>query len=264
MKTFLAIAALGFAGLASATGTLRDTLAEIAARPNVRLPYFAVWRADAVATVVLFSGGGGGYGNVKDPTDWPRGNNFLIRTAAMFGDRPLNVVIPGRSSDTPSLDWHVRTSPEHIADNLALLREVKRHAPTLPIWIVGTSRGTVSAAATAIADVEGLAGGLVLTSSVVDSRKNGNLPSQSLGRITVPTLVLHHEHDACKACSPSGVSWIMRGLSNTPIKAQVMVSGGEDQAEGDPCEGMHTHGFRGIERKVVDKIIAWIMNPQSK
>jgi pimeloyl-ACP methyl ester carboxylesterase len=229
----------------------------------VDVKYYAVRRPDAVATLVMFSGGGGGYGTPDETTGWTNSNNFVIRTAPQFAAMgPFNVVLMGRASDTPSLDYSERASPQHQHDNLAVVRAVKKKS-ALPIWLVSTSRGTISAAQTTIGDSERLVSGLVLTSSVTDGRKRGAIPLLDLERVRVPTLVVHHRNDACKATQPNGVASIMRGLRSAPVKQSVIVSGGEDRAEGDPCAGLHNHGFHGIEDVVVPLIANWILKPTS-
>lgn len=231
-------------------------------RPGVQVPYFAAWRDDAVATLVLFSGGPGGFGRVQPGSPWPRSNNFLIRSAPLFARHPFNVVLMGRASDTRDLDWAARTSAAHLADNLAVLRAVKQRS-SAPIWLVGTSRGTVSITAAAINDSEHLVSGLVLTSSIVNPRVPGSVPTQDLAKVQVPTLVVHHEHDQCRICSPAGVDAILRGLTAAPVKTRRWFTGGEDQATGDPCEALHTHGYVGIEQQVVDFIAGWVAKPTS-
>ena len=84
---------------------------------------------------------------------------------------------------------------------MAIFREIKRKSP-LPIWVIGTSMGTISAAAAAIQDSENLVSGVVLTSSIVAYKIPGAVPKQALEKIRVPTLVVHHENDACWACRP--------------------------------------------------------------
>lgn len=245
----------------SSPGAFAQEVQRVEVRAGVRLPYFAAWKPNAVATLVLFPGGGGGFGGIGADR-WPTSNNFLVRTASMFAERPFNIVIVGRASDTASLENEIRVGAQHLGDSLALLRDVKRHSPA-PIWLVGTSRGTVSATAATINDPEALVAGLVLTASIVNYRTPGAVPTQDLAAIKVPTLVVHHANDQCRVCAPSETSWIMAGLKSTPVKARLLVSGGEDQAEGNPCEALHTHGFRGIERKVVDSISDWVLNPTS-
>jgi hypothetical protein len=105
----------------------------------------------------------------------------------------------------------------------SLLRDVKRHSPA-PIWLVGTSRGTVPATAATVNDAAGLIAGLDLTSSVVAFRTPGAVPTQELARIKVPTLLVHHENDQCKVCAPDATTWIMSGLKSAPVKARLMLT----------------------------------------
>jgi hypothetical protein len=257
-----ALAIVAAAGPALAQPTAAGQTYRVEVRPGVQLPWFAVWRDDAVATLVLFSGGAGGMGRIAPGASWPGSNNFLIRTAPLFAQRPFNVVIMGRASDTRDLDLATRTGATHLADNQAVLRAVKQHSGA-PIWVIGTSRGTVSAAELAIHDDEHLVSGLVETSSILAPGATGSLPSLDLARIQVPALIVHHEHDACRLCPPSGVDAVVRGLANAPVKARRFVAGGEDQAQGNPCEALHNHGYHGIEPQVVTLIADWIVQPRS-
>jgi hypothetical protein len=81
-----------------------------------------------------------------------------------------------------------------------------------------------------------------------------------LAKIKVPVLVLHHERDTCKICTPYEAKDITNGLKNSPIKKLVLVSGGNG-ASGDPCEALHYHGFIGMERDAVDLIANWVIHP---
>ena len=139
-----------------------------------------------------------------------------------------------------------------------VLEFVKQKAD-VPVWLVGTSRGTVSATAAAI-KLQGEMAGVVLTSSVVSYKKPGAVPRQDLDRIKVPVLVLHHAKDACPLCQPHEVPAILRGLKNAPIKKEIMVSGGGNPT-GNVCEALHWHGFIGAERETVDLIANWIKAP---
>jgi len=128
-----------------------------------------------------------------------------------------------------------------------------------PIWLVGTSRGTLSATAAAIRMSDQIAG-LVLSSSVVSTKKPGAVPIQNLAAITVPVLVLHHSKDACPICDPRGVPAILNGLTHAPVKKLLMVSGGQDPS-GNVCEALHWHGYVGIEKEAVEQIADWIRAP---
>lgn len=231
----------------------------IATRAGVSVPVYAYWKREAVATVLLFSGGAGGYGKLADD-GWPAGGNFLIRTGKHWATYPFNVVMVGRPSDGIDLALGAaRTGDAHAADNVALLRAIKHQSP-LPIWVIGTSMGTISAAATAIRDEEKLVAGVVLTSSIVAYRVPGSLLQQDLDRIRVPTLVLHHQDDACWACRPDEAKSIAGRLTQAPVSKTIFVSGGQG-ASGNLCGPLHHHGFVGMQNEAVDLIAAWIIEP---
>ena len=159
------------------------------------------WHAteDAKATLFIFPGGGGGFGRVED--GWPSSNNFLVRTSRLWVDQGFNLAIFGRPNDSEGLDYEDRISNVHLNDVQAVLEWVKKKS-SAPIWIVGTSRGTVSTAFALIHIAQPQIAGGVVSSSVVSYKKAGALPRQDLDRIKLPMLVYHHEKDACDICKP--------------------------------------------------------------
>ena len=239
--------------------TAEGILKKIPTRPGVTTTLFWEPADNPKATVLLFPGGDGGFGKVVDGR--ASSGNFLVRSAHHFRANSFNVAIFGRPSDTPDLDYPVRISEPHIADIRAVLDHLGRLSPA-PVWLVGTSRGTISATAAAINLKDSGIAGIVLTSSVVSYSKVGALPRQDLAAVTVPVLVLHHAKDSCRITLPHEVPFIMRGLANAPVKKAVMVDGGTSPT-GDPCEAMHWHGFIGMEEEAVTIISDWIGNPSS-
>lgn len=228
-------------------------------RALVNVPTFWVSQPDAPATLVLLPGGMGGIGTLNEE-GWPGSSNFLIRSGKLFAEQGFNVAMVARPSDIKDLDYRIRTSEAHMADLRTVLAELKKLSPA-PIWLVGTSRGTISAAAFAISEKSrGLVDGIVLTSSVTSFRMPGAVPTQELEKITVPILVLHHEKDSCRVCQPHELPQLMKRLTNAPISKQIMVSGGGN-ATGDPCDALHWHGFIGMEREAVGLISDWIRKP---
>jgi pimeloyl-ACP methyl ester carboxylesterase len=146
-----------------------------------------------------------------------------------------------------------------MTDVPAVLDFVKQISDA-PIWIVGTSRGTVSAAAMANQVQDAAIAGLVLTSSVVKYSTPGAVPTQNLADIKMPVLVYHHAKDGCKHCQPHEAPAILKGLTNAPVKKLMIVDGGANPT-GDVCAGQHWHGFIGMERQAVDDIARWIKAP---
>jgi pimeloyl-ACP methyl ester carboxylesterase len=169
------------------------------------------------------------------------------------------VAIFGRASDQAELDYADRIRAPHLED-IARVIAFLRTRSAAPLWLVGTSRGTVSATAAAIR-WPGELQGLVLSSSVVDARKPGAVPLQDLAAIRVPVLVLHHARDACPVCRPEEVPRIARGLTHAPVHRTVMVDAGNGPS-GDACGALHWHGYIGMEAEAVRLIADWIADPR--
>jgi len=252
MKSWIWVGALAWAVVAQAEGMRLD----VPTREGVVTPVF--WEAAQApkATVLLIPGGGGGFGKVEEGR--PTSRNFLVRAMGEFVARGYNVAIFGKPSDVADLGYAERTSDAHMTDIRQVLAAVRQKSP-LPIWLVGTSRGTVSGAAAAIR-LQGEIAGLVLTSSIVAWDKTGAVPRQDLAAIRVPVLVVHHAKDQCKQTLPRDVGYIMKGLTAAPVKKLVMVDGGADPT-GDVCEAMHWHGFIGMEAQAVRLITDWMDSP---
>jgi pimeloyl-ACP methyl ester carboxylesterase len=142
---------------------------------------------------------------------------------------------------------------------LAAVVRYARQLSQAPVWLVGTSRGTVSGTAATLALPEGSLQGLVLTSSVT-SKKPGAIATQKISQIKVPTLIVHHQNDACKICVPQEAARITEGLKSAPIKKFLMMTGGADPV-GDPCQAQHWHGFINHEAETVQMISTWIKSP---
>jgi pimeloyl-ACP methyl ester carboxylesterase len=233
-----------------------DKLVKLETRPAVSVSFYYMKRDGAAATLVLLPGSGGGIG-LRDGV--PTSQNFLVRARDTFAGHGFNIAVVSRPSDK-QLDYDFRVSREHVHDLRQVVGYVRKDAG-VPVWLVGTSRGTVSAAAAAIAFGNEDLAGVALTSSVTSRKRSGNLPSQKLEAIRIPVLVVNHEKDSCSVANPREAHWIIEGLKNAPVKKQITVSGGSNPL-GDPCENQHWHGFIGMEKEAVDIVANWIKNPK--
>jgi len=175
----------------------------------------------------------------------------------MFAAQGFNIAVMARPSDMSDMDYPFRISAAHIDDIRKVAQQAKERW-NAPVWLVGTSRGTVSGTAAVIAmRDEGLIAGLVLTSSITAGAVTGAVPGQALEKITVPVLVVHHTQDACKHCPPALAKTIEPKLRASPAHATLMLDGGQNPT-GDPCAALHYHGFIGMEAQAVQQIADWV------
>lgn len=205
------------------------------------------------AVLVLFAGADGTLALEADGRIARLSGNFLLRMRDAWLSRGFAVAIP----DAP------RGRGDFLgAGNPDVLRAILAHIRTrtdAPIWLVGTSMGSVRAAYGAAALRGDEYAGLVLTSSV--SRINTRtVLSADLDKVVVPTLVVSHGGDRCLYTPPSDAAAIRNALTAAPRADVLMVQGGAPPRS-DACEAFSEHGFLGIETQVVDKISAWIKAP---
>ncbi|PHY06760.1 MAG: alpha/beta hydrolase [Alcaligenaceae bacterium] len=226
-------------------------------RNGAHLPMYVMSNPHALATLILLPGGDAGTGKIIDGK--PTSGNFLARSRGIFFNENFNVVVIFRASDLAKLDYSYRVQ-EHVAE-IAKVINFSKEKFQKPIWLVGTSRGTVSGAAAAIALGGEAVQGLVLASSVTNN-KIGAINTQSIGELKIPVLVVHHRYDACKICVPSEASRITSDLISAPVKKFVMIGGGTNP-EGDPCGARHWHGFINYEKETVKLMSDWIKKPLS-
>lgn len=234
---------------------------DIPTRPGVTQRFVHIAPANPKASVILLAGGHGGL-QISDRGSYAWGSgNFLVRTRQQFADAGLAVAVIDAPSDRQSHPFlsGKRQTPEHAADVLAVIAWLKQQAPG-PVWLIGTSRGTQSAAyvATEASRAQGGPDGIVLTATILTDSGGRAVPKMAMDKLAIPVLVLHHTQDGCKLCLFSDMPLLMDKLAATPRAELITVSGGDNQ--GDPCEAKAYHGFNGLEGEVVDKISRWLLS----
>ncbi|HTI86253.1 MAG TPA: hypothetical protein VL966_06590 [Alphaproteobacteria bacterium] len=243
--------------IAAAPTVAAERVETIPTRPGVTQGLYIVeptakpW---AVALVYV-----GGDGNMKldaqGPTDLK--GNFLLRIANQLKGAGLLLVYPDVPSDMQSGMGNRRNDAAHAADAAAMIAWIRTRS-TAPIFVVGTSRGTVSAANIGAHAAEGSLAGVVLTSSITRASKQlGAVDSGALAAIRVPALVVHNREDACNVTVPSDIPRLFDALKAAPKKDLVWMSGGVPPKSG-PCDGRSAHGYFGIERETASTIIDWM------
>lgn len=256
IKTCLASFLLVFVVLAQ--GQTVQRVVDIPTRPGVSQRMLVLSPPDPKAAVVLLAGGHGGLQISPSGTfKWGAGN-FVVRTRQDFVEQGFLVAVVDAPSDRQSEPFlsGFRQTPEHAADLKAVIAWLREQAK-VPVWLVGTSRGTQSTAyvATELTGSEG-PDGIVLTSSILTDKRGRSVPAMPLDRLRIPALVVHHEQDGCALCAFNQVQTLMAGLKNAPRTKLLSFTGGESR--GDPCEAFAYHGYNGIEHEVVSQIGAWI------
>ena len=253
------IAVVLFASFALVAHASDEKTFDIPTRPGITERALILTPADATATVIMLAGDDGGL--QLSPSGIVRSGlsaNFLVRSRTLFAEQKLNVVVLDAPSDRQSKPYLVgfRQTAEHAQDLKAVIAWA-RSQWKVPAWIIGTSRGTQSAAfvATALQGSDA-PDGVVLTSSILRDSWSRAVPKMPLEAIRIPVLVVHHEQDGCWLCKYEDVPSLMAKLDNAPRKEVIRITGGGDQ--GDPCQAYAHHGFFGIEGEVVQRIARWI------
>jgi hypothetical protein len=212
----------------------------------------------ARASVILMAGGNGllsldATGTITDST-----GNFLIRSADLFLRHGLNVMMADSAPAHPTgLNFVTRLSATHAAElqgfiNAAINRWGK------PVWVVGTSNGSISTV-TAAGFQPALSGlsGVVLTSPVTVLNA-ANQPTFNLyvSRITIPTQVVWHQDDHCVSSPPDGSAALFAAIPSAKKASEVFDRG--HSVATDPCGAFSEHGYAGIEPKVVKEIAEFV------
>lgn len=137
-----------------------------------------------------------------------------------------------------------------------MMNDLRGRYPNLPLWAVGTSRGTISAAVSA-ANVSPPPDGIVLTSSLTGPSAIGDLQSADLESITVPVLIVTNQDDACSVTKPEDSKALKRQFTASP-RVQVRNVNGGSTPLSDPCDPLSPHGFFGIEHRAIEAVTKWI------
>jgi hypothetical protein len=203
------------------------------------------------AMAILFNGGEGYVGLLEKGIPKP-GANFLVRSRQLFVERGVPVAVIDVPSDMRGMPDGFRMSQRHADDVAAVASEMQKQFPTARLFLIGTSRGTVSAAYAGAALGSRLAG-VVLTSSVFDASRGGaGLSGFDYGKIKVPLLFVHHVDDTCRVTP----YYAAKALSEKyPL---ISVHGGKPAASG-PCDAFSAHGYYGVEGATVDAIVRWML-----
>ena len=260
----LIVAVAMVAAAAAAAHAASSSLVAIQTPRGVKQAFILITPAEKpVASVVLFAGGHGALGLTgASSMKWGAGN-FLVRSRELFAGRGFLVAVVDAPADRQTgMNAIFRMGRGHAGDIGAVVAHLKKQAD-VPVWLVGTSMGTFSAAAGAIESKS--ADGLVLTSTITRSKPDWKIAqshrdgvaSMALSEVTVPTLIVSHRKDGCDITPAADAPKLKSRLTKSKKVEVVLLDGGAKPVS-EPCQAKSQHGYFGIEAQAVDAIAKFI------
>ena len=214
-------------------------LVTLATRENVTQTFFLLAPPRPAAIALLFPGSSGNIqlrmqnGEIKY-----NGGNFLIRSRLAFVEGGVAVAIMDTPSDQPQgMQDRFRLSDNHVADVAAVVADLKKRFINVPVFLVGTSRGSTSAAAAGRALGDTVSGVIVTSSMYLAARSGQGLSGFKFTDISAPVLLVHHADDSC-ANTPYREARRLAEAARYPL---ITVKGGLP-ATSDSCEAISPHG----------------------
>ncbi len=219
---------------------------------------------------VLLLPGGSGHVNLDDKA-CPRAlkGNSLVRAIPIFNASSFGTALLDAPSDFHGEDGLAgfRSASQHAVDIGKVIADLRTRTQG-SVWIVGTSRGSISAA-NAAARLSGPAApdGVVLTSALMSGQSGAkkawvaqtvfDLPLESIRQ---PLLLIGHAADRCVRSPPDAMEKVTARTQG--VRQQVVTIAGGPAYDGPPginaCEGRSPHGFVDQEAEVVAGIARFI------
>ena len=260
-KTLVSLIVCALGCSASPSGAQQE-IVTLSTRPGVTQSYFLTSFPRNLQGVALLFPGSGGLIQLRSENGKPRFNqgNFLVRSRSEFIKHGIVAAILDAPSDQQA-GWGMgdefRLGPDHFTDIAAVVTDVRKRIPGAPLFLVGTSRGTISAAALGARFPEGIAGAVLTSTMFRQAPKNSREPGPGLSRfdfatVKGPLLFVHHVSDQCGS-TPYGEA--ARLAERYPL---ITVFGGPSPQSG-PCEAFSQHGFLGKEAETVQEMVNWML-----
>ena len=188
--------------------------------------------------------------------------NFLIRARRHLADTEIAMLIVDcKPTVTGVCSSSYQSSPERHDDVSKLILEVKKKYPSIKeVWLIGTSMGTISSSFMPTYDAN-FYSGAIHTAAITEPTKRGSygeLVGFNYKKVNVPQFFVHHKDDPCDKTTYSGAQKITKEF-NLPL---ITVLGGSG-FKGPPCETETQHGFKGVEKEVMNSIQDIIKNKKA-
>lgn len=230
-----------------------EKLVELESRPGVKERYLLLSDEGVhyKAAAILLTGRGG-YIGLKIAGS-PKKGPFLVRLRRNFLDSGVAVALMDSPSDMNTMSDLFRRGKEHSADIAAVAGDLKTRLPGAKVYLIGTSEGTVSAAAAGAKLGGSVVDGVVLASSVFSGGSYGaGLNGFNFSSIHVPILFVHDRNDGCFASPYFNAARLGKSY---PL---ISVGGGKS-SQSDPCEAESAHDYFGKESETLTAISDWVL-----
>jgi pimeloyl-ACP methyl ester carboxylesterase len=261
MKRLAFAAALALAAAAShAAGAPHEEIMRVDVRPGVVEPVLLSMASaeQKPKRVLLLFPGGDGVMEIARSAGGARfrlAGNFLIRARARFVDAEDAAV----SVDMPSDEYccandRFRLGERHAADVAKILDALAARFPGTQFYLVGTSRGTISAASLAARLGPQRIAGVVLTSTLtLGGPIKPGLSHFDYSGLKLPVLFVHHKDDGCRFTPYAEAERIAR-----KYRFALVTVTGSAGAHGPACKARSYHGYPGREKEVAAAIMQWV------
>lgn len=240
----------------------QQEIVTLSTRPGVTQSYFLTSAPKSLQAVAVLFPGSGGLINLRSENGQPKfgQGNFLVRSRAEFIKRGVIAAIIDAPSDQQG-GWGMtdefRLGDSHFTDISAVIDDLGKRFSGVPVFLIGTSRGTISAAALAVRLGSRSAGSILTSTMFRQAPRKSNEPGPGLSNfdfttIKIPVLIAHHVSDQCESTPYSDAA---RLSDKYPL---ITVYGGTAPQSG-PCDAFSAHGYFGKESETVEQIVNWML-----
>jgi hypothetical protein len=220
---------------------------------------YAAARGDTKGIIVMFPGGTGEI-DIEKSGRVKNAKNFVVRSDDLWRDRGYGIVLVD-ALDHQSMRGQ-RSSAAYAEITQKIIEFARRQA-NVPVWVLGTSQGSIAAMNAASHAGRIRLAGLILTESVsILGGSHETVFNAHPDDVRVPSLVVANADDRCTVAPPSMAQSIAQSIRRAPTTV-LGVSGGIQRTQ-DDCGSLTPHGYYGVEEKVVDDIVDWMQKTQNK
>jgi poly(3-hydroxybutyrate) depolymerase len=254
-----AIAAVALIALCTSARAAEE-LVTLAVREGVTESYLLVYDKASTpkAVAVTLIGGKGAIDLSKRVHDgvarFGPGANFLIRIRGnLAGSDIADAIVDAPSDRLPDgMTDDFRSGEQHAADVRKIVADLHARFPQARIFLIGTSRGTISVAHLAVALADVVHGAILSSTVTVADRMGPGLSGFDFSSVKIPLLWVHHRDDGCRS-SPYGGA--QKAANGGPF---ISVSGGNPPQSG-PCEPLAPHGYFGREDATTEALRNYLL-----